>query len=297
MPYEARVSYLSSCGCRSAASDSSAPCVPCWVPPTSPACSPGAVQPLAMTTPVLQSAMCGQVPLQPCSPSAPPQQTCIVTQVSNPSLQMQMSPCSPCTPHMQSGSPNATVQVLPCSPCSPSVAVHVQPSMPLLPTPPPPPEVLLSNEAGAEGLCIRWQSVGPTATGYVLELCEGSSGSTERFVRQAPAQQVGTVELCVGGLVPGRAYAACVRSIFHSGQESAPSAWSNWQSIPAAMQPHLQPVVASPQHLAQASLTPKSVLEKVEESDLEADVKKVGMAGVLLPPEVTGHEEGLLLLD
>merc|ERR1711904_476506 len=113
-------------------------------------------------------------------------------------------------------------------------SVHMQPGMPVLPTPPPP-EVLLTEEAGAGGLCIRWQSVGPMATGYVLELCEGTSGSTERFVRQAPPQTVGTVELCVGGLVSGRSYAACVRSISQSGHESSPSAWSTWQSIPAAL--------------------------------------------------------------
>merc|ERR1711904_678627 len=152
-------------------------------------------------------------------------------------------------------------------------SVHMQPGMPVLPTPPPP-EILLTVEAGAGGLCIKWQSVGPMATGYVLELCEENSMATERFVRQAPPQTVGTMELCVGGLISGRCYAACVRSISQSGQESAPSAWSNWQSVPAAMLPPSRP-------------------QKVEESDLEAEVKKVGMAGVLLPPEVTGNEEGM----
>merc|ERR1711904_541318 len=122
--------------------------------------------------------------------------------------------------------------------CSPCTSVHMQSGMPV-PPPPPPPEILLTEEVGAGGLCVRWQSVGPMATGYVLELGEGSLGSIERFVRHVPPQTVGALELCVGGLVSGRCYAACVRSISQSGHESAPSAWSNWQSIPAAMQPCL----------------------------------------------------------
>merc|ERR1719335_1170369 len=200
---------------------------------------------------------------------------------------------------MQSGSMNALAQVQPCSPCT---SVHMQPGMPVLPTPPPP-EILLAVEAGAGGLCIRWQSVGPIATGYVVELYESSSASTERFVRQAPPQTVGIVELCVGGLVSGRCYAACVRSISQSGHESAPSGWSTWQSIPAAMQPCLpsgpppQPVPMNQQYPVPAAPSPDSMRQKVEGSQLEASVKKVGMAGVLLPPEVTGHEEGMLLLN
>merc|ERR1712072_1562802 len=110
-------------------------------------------------------------------------------------------------------------------------------------------------------------------------------------------------ELCVGGLVSGRCYAACVRSVSQSGHESAPSAWSNWQSIPAAMLPclpsgpPLQPALANQQQPAQLSSSPDSMLQKVDGSDLEAEVKKVGMAGVLLPPEVTGNEEGMLVLN
>jgi len=172
----------------------------------------------------------------------------------------------------------------------------------MVPPTPPPPEVVLTEEAGAGGLCIKWQSVGPMATGYMLELCEGSSMATERFVRQAPSQTVGTLELCVGGLISGRSYAACVRSLSQCGHESAPSAWSKWQSIPAEMLPrvpgiplHLPPV--NEQHPVQLPPSPHSMLRKVEESQLEKDVKKVGMAGVLLPPEVTGHEEGMLVLN
>merc|ERR1712224_132545 len=192
------------------------------------------------------------VPMQPCSPCAPAQQPYIST-VSSPFPQIQMQPCSPCTPHMQSGSLSAPVQIQPCSPCT---SMHMQPGMAVPPTPPPP-EILLVDEAGTCGLCIRWQSVGPMATGYVVELSEGSSASSERFVRQAPPQTVGTVELCVAGLVSGRCYAACVRSVSQSGHESSPSAWSTWQNIPAALPPclpsvpPLQPAVANQQHPVQ----------------------------------------------
>lgn len=198
---------------------------------------------------------------------------------------------------MQSGGLSAPAQMHPCSPCT---SVHVQPGMPVM-SAPLPPEILLTEDAGSSGLCIRWQSVGPMATGYVVELCEGSSASTERFLRQAPPQTVGTVELCVGGLVSGRYYAARVRSILQSGHESGPSAWSNWQSIPAAMLPclpsgpALQSTPTNQQHPAQRSSSRESVLEKIKGSEFEADVKKVGMAGVLLPPEVTGNE--LLVLN
>merc|ERR1719456_225999 len=115
--------------------------------------------------------------------------------------------------------------MVPPTPPAPESGMTVPPT-------PPPPELLLTEEAGAGGLCIKWQSVGPTATGYVLELYEGSSRATERFVRQAPPQTVGTLELCVGGLISGRCYTACVRSLSQFGYESAPSAWSNWQTIP-----------------------------------------------------------------
>merc|ERR1712118_313384 len=100
-------------------------------------------------------------------------------------------------------------------------------------------------------------------------------------------------ELCVGGLIPGRCYAACVRSLSQSGHESAPSAWSNWQSLPLEMQPRapagtpLQLAPANQQYPAQLPSSPHSMLRKDEASQLQADVKKVGMAGVLLPPEVT----------
>jgi len=234
-----------------------------------------------MMAPVVQPSLCMQVPVQTFSPCAPAQQTCVI---SSPFPHMQMQPCSPCTLHMQSPHADAalqpvqlaTAQMQPCSPCTP---VPMQACMQVPPSPTPP-EVFLTEEAGVGGLCIRWQSVGPVATGYVLELGEGSLGSIERFVRHVPPQTVGAVELCVGGLVPGRCYAACVRSISQSGHESAPSAWSNWQNIPAAMLPRLP-----------------SAPQNVEKSVLEAEVKKVGMAAVLFPPEVTGNEEGMLFLD
>jgi len=48
---------------------------------------------------------------------------------------------------------------------------------------------------------------------------------------------------------------------------------------------------------AQLASSPDSIQQKVEGSELEVDVKKVGMAGVLLPPEVMGNEEGMLVLN
>merc|ERR1712224_369465 len=62
------------------------------------------------------------------------------------------------------------------------------------------------------------------ASGYAVELWEESTPhNAQRFTRPAPAEAVGTtLEICVGGLSPGR-YNVRVRSVLPCGCESSPS--------------------------------------------------------------------------
>merc|ERR1712224_171 len=146
--------------------------------------------------------------------------------------------------------------------------------------------VVLGDELGTV-LSIRWQSAGPMATGYVVELRESTSTSIDRFVQDASATTTGILELQVRGRVPGSCYAACVRSLAQCGCESAPSAWSDWFTLP----------VPAP---ADAPVSPHSMLLKTQgQLPLEPNLaaKHCEKAEKILPPEVTGHEKDMLLLD
>merc|ERR1719171_1751387 len=152
-------------------------------------------------------------PCSPCAPMhcAPQWQGC------SPSAQMQLQPCNPCTPmQLQTCSPLAPPQVSCSQHATPqlqqtcSVCAHGSP----MPQAPPPPELHLDREAGA-ALMVRWQGMGPSVAGYVVELQESGSTAVERYVRSAPpaATAASIMELCVGGLAPRGCYAAHVRCI------------------------------------------------------------------------------------
>eukprot|EP00446_Apocalathium_sp_SHHI-4_P077537 CAMPEP_0177555616 /NCGR_PEP_ID=MMETSP0369-20130122/68631_1 /TAXON_ID=447022 ORGANISM="Scrippsiella hangoei-like, Strain SHHI-4" /NCGR_SAMPLE_ID=MMETSP0369 /ASSEMBLY_ACC=CAM_ASM_000364 /LENGTH=744 /DNA_ID=CAMNT_0019041757 /DNA_START=1 /DNA_END=2236 /DNA_ORIENTATION=+ len=125
--------------------------------------------------------------------------------------------------------------------------------------PPSTPELRAADESGF-ALLVQWPSI-THATAYVVELRESGSPNVERFIRNVPMQAQGSVvELRIGGLRPiggiGRCYIAQVRSISACGCESEPSPAGMSQPLGAGVaQPpmHQQPQ-HSPQHSPHQSL-------------------------------------------
>lgn len=287
--YEARVAYTSSCGCQSDASDPSAPCRVFQMLPTHSPHSPHSmlVPPPPPNTPLA----CPQVQLQPCSPCTP----------------VSMMPPSPCAPaHMQHMQPfNQYIH----APQQPHTAGYCCPhSMPVL-QPPAAPELRLADQTGT-ALAALWQGVDPAAASYIVQLRELNSVATERFVRPANGT-FGVLDLCIGGLVPNGCYTACISSVSHCGCESPPSCWSPWltlntgATVPVPMPPVCitqAPSMPVSQSQHQHQMMPPQQLPVIGESHpLQAeDPKKFQAAMIAMPPsppEVTGHEEEMLLLD
>jgi cold shock CspA family protein len=286
--YEARVSYVASCGCTGIASDPSVPCTAGWsnTAPQLPASQPALNYPQAHTSMFASS---------PCS------------QLQTASLQMNGGAAA----YTAQTAP-AAAHAMPYNFCMPDPAmqfppsceapVHLQPgtlqaagSFPVL-QPPQQPELRIAGAGTA--VSAHWNSIGPYATSYVVELRENATSASNRFVRMAPAEVMGTLELCIQGLVPGRSYTVCVRGVGQDGVEGAPSPWSAWLTLPLTLQPYdMMPcgnmaglcVPPMTQHVA---MTPEAYLQKPHEQE-----KPVGAQPTVaeLAPEVTGHE--VLFLD
>ena len=245
---QARVSYVASCGCRSAASDLSewaslqfgACGAPQWANghPEAPTAVPPRAAPQAPQAPQAKLSATSAPAAWPswlpyketpgadgaAPPAAPYAVPGLVELLGAPALQapapapaplalapmLDRAACGPCDGY--------------CGPCGAGAwpswrCVHggVVPQ-------PPIPELLPAGEQGF-ALLIQWPSV-DCAAAYVVELTNPGSNATERFLRAAPATAAGSVvELRVGGLQPGscRSYAASVRCVAHCGCESSPS--------------------------------------------------------------------------
>lgn len=209
---------------------------------------------------------------------------------------------------MQGGAPP---QQMPYGFCMPEAAmpylpayetpVHLQPGilspgLPVLQTPQQP-ELLIAG--GGTAVSVHWNSVGPFAASYVVELRESTTSASNRFVRMAPAEAVGSLELCIQGLEPGRSYIVCVRSVGEDGIESPPSAWSTWLTLPVVLQPcGNMPAPCVPSVNQQLAISPDALLQANHES-LQKPEKQIGMQPTVaeLAPEVTGQEEMVLFLD
>lgn len=266
--YEARVSYVTSCGCSSEASDPSAPF----------ASGPAPLQPS----------------VGPPSVSQPPTLAMPLQQPSMPCFAKEMPGCVASFP-----APNY------------NPALQFQHGLPPLPIAYPP-EVTVCNDS-TTSLCIRWQTSCQAAS-YSVELRESVSGMSDRFFHPAPSEAFCLAELRVGGLVPGRFYTACIRSLSQSGCESAPSGWSSWCALPAQQLYAFQNEIpfhdfsmVAPSAKAPVTLDlPTCVPEEPQTGHLKAekllasfqDLGFYGAPAGLMPPEVTGHEmEEVLFLD
>merc|ERR1719161_3065690 len=158
------------------------------------------------------------------------------------------------------------------------------------------PELRIAGAGTA--VSAHWNNIGPSATSYVVELRENATAASNRFVRIAPMEVMGALELCIQGLVPGRSYTVCVRGVGKDGVEGPPSSWSAWLTLPLTLQPFdMSPCnMAAPsmpsitEHVAMA---PDTLLQKPH----ELPEKPVGAQPTVseLAPEVTGQE--VLFLD
>lgn len=200
--FEARITYLTSCGCCSDPSDASAWCM---AMPT--------VGPVAG----LQAAMHWGMPqaMQTMAPQLPPQAPTILA-----------------TPQPTQNAWDGSWQTQVAFPMPPQQPPIVPPGAGwrcqhgAVNPPPSKPELRAVDDAGY-ALVVQWPSVAQ-ATAYVVELREPGALRAERFVRSVPMQVPGAlVELQVGGLRPsgpGSVYVAQVRSVSACGCESEPSA-------------------------------------------------------------------------
>merc|ERR1711935_1034034 len=87
---------------------------------------------------------------------------------------------------------------------------------------------------------VQWRSADNLAAGFSVELREGGAKCSERFMRPASGL-AGILELCIGGLNPGRGYMACVYAVSQCGCESAASSCSSWVTLPCEMEPLIEP--------------------------------------------------------
>lgn len=224
-PYEARVTYYTSWGCRSQASAASAPCslaggsnvaMP-QAPPSAPSAS--AVQPSGpehSPAPLLPASMIG-------GPETEARTSSFLG--TDPSAGM---PFTFPAEHGPLLSVPGTSQLPPNIAAAAAIAANGPgwrtPFGNILP-PPAAPELVPYEEAGGRSVCIQWPTV-VHATAYTVELLEEGASAAERFTRAVPEiLPEALVELRVGNLNPG-AYAACVRCVAPCGCESAPSPWS-----------------------------------------------------------------------
>lgn len=286
--YESRVSYISSCGCRSEASEASQA-----VTPHSPTPQPSMPQ----VQPPFESVSLAGWP--GASPGAVPTLGTAPASPNSRSLGASFFPVQ---------SENHLAQ-----PRSVWRCVHgcVNP-------PPPVPELHQGDEAGFS-VVVRWPSVAQ-AVAYVVELREAGSPIVERIMRAADAAAPGSlVELRVGGLRPlyGQQYAAQVRSVARCGCESCPSeagfsqpigmiasqprgaqmlgtsppVWHQGQPFPES---NAVPVMLSDMSVHGAPVVPPPEMEPsaTKSQELMAAEKVTHKEP---PPEVTGQEECLIL--
>lgn len=284
VPYEARVSYVASCGCQCIPSDISCICTsgfvgqappppPVYGAPISP-CSPPLCAPVPLTTDFHSSqAMQLQGPLPPAP--APP---------SAPMMHFQVPP-PPQFPYMY-GAPMMQV-----------------PAVAMLP-PLPQPEVIISHVGNA--ISVRWTNCGPPAASYVVEVFDYALSASNRFGCPAPVDGATRLELCIQGLQAGQSYVACVRSVAHDGMESPPSPWSRVVALPLANQTvgpapcdntpaqHVHSPSEQQQQQQQPS-SPHAILNSRKSQEMSAEKAENLVAGVA--PEITGHEDMGLFLD
>jgi len=195
--------------------------------------------------------------------------------------------------------------------CSqPQMAYPPPPPQPQLQAPPQP-QLHVTN--GGTAITIQWQSVGPLASSYVLEVRDSTSSASNFFTRLAPADSADSLELCLQGLEPGRGYIACVKSVAQGGTESLPSAWSPWLTLPVVIQSNeLLPSAGNVPASYMLPFTPQPadhIIQKTYELPLHKAYHPqdliiqspyemlMGDFGSQPPPEVTGQEEMMLFLD
>eukprot|EP00746_Dinoflagellata_sp_MGD_P074507 gnl/MRDRNA2_/MRDRNA2_30087_c0_seq2.p1 gnl/MRDRNA2_/MRDRNA2_30087_c0~~gnl/MRDRNA2_/MRDRNA2_30087_c0_seq2.p1 ORF type:complete len:717 (+),score=130.32 gnl/MRDRNA2_/MRDRNA2_30087_c0_seq2:91-2241(+) len=335
LPYEARVSYVASCGCHCIPSDVSCICTsgalgvapspppmygtppvygapPVYGTHCAPCSPPGVPYSAEMHTGPI---MALQAPPPP-APPPPPQDFTLAPQgTAAPMMQQLRAPPAPQFPYMYD---------------APLMQVHTAPVL----QPPPQPEANVSPITNA--ISVRWSSYGIAAASYVVEVFDYIAAASNRFACQAPAESGSSLELCIQGLQPGQSYVACVRSVAQDGMESAPSPWSRTVTLPIMAQsfdPALTPVqhmpspagqpqqpvspqgvpqMPSPAGQPQPPASPHGILspQKLHETgQLQQPVSPQALfspqkmhetpleklAGP--PPEITGHEDTGLFLD
>jgi len=137
----------------------------------------------------------------------------------------------------------------------------------------------------------------------VVELRESTTSVSNRFVRIAPAEVVGGLELAIQGLEPGRSYTVCVRGVGKDGIEGPPSPWSAWLTLPIGLSQFEllpcgnMPAPCMPSVNQQLGMSPDALLQTTHELSLQKPEKQIGMQPTVaeLAPEVTGQE--VLFLD
>jgi len=270
MSYEARVSYVASCGCHCSHSDPSCPCI--------------------LGAPQSTASHCGPCP--PCLPQQLPTSQ-PVTPAPSMAVQAQAPPMPPPpqSPMMQTQGLSGHTPPPPPAPPAQS------PKAPTIVQPLPQPEVYLSSVANA--ISVRWSTMGIPTAGYVVELRHASTAVSSRFACHATNDASGSLELCIQGLQPGQSYAACVLSVTQDGFESAPSPWSCWVTLPSIVLQSYDSVPCSYNPIMtmsspvvkEQSMSPYSILfDEVEQPPEQVDTAKA-----CPPPEITGQEDALFL--
>lgn len=190
VPYEARVTYLAACGCRSQASACSAPLA------SEKSAAPTVLEAPSAAVQVPKSTMSVAPPLQALQP---PSLTTAAETRGTYQVGGGASPSWRC----------AHGSLVP-APAMPEVV---------------PGDDELATWEATRGIVVQWPTV-IHAAAYVVELLEEGASTPQRFTRALP-ESVGEalVELRVGNL-QRHGYAACVRCIAPCGCESAPSPWS-----------------------------------------------------------------------
>lgn len=246
--FEARVTYVTSCGCCSDASDPSDWCVPC---PTASPLSVGnnmgaqlmAQVGVAGGNTVLGCGAGGNVKGWSYAPMAPQQflapfpdawqgawQVAAAAKGLNVGIQPGVSLAG--YHHMAAAISMPVCSQSPGWRC-PHGTINPPPSMPEL-----------RPDGAGFAILVQWPSVAH-ANAYVVELRESGSERAERFIRSVPMQALGSlVELRIGGLrpggSPGHCYVAQVRCVAACGCESEPSPPAVSQPTGAAMAPVAQ---------------------------------------------------------
>lgn len=299
--YEARVSYVASCGCMGTASDPSIPCIAGWtaaapsipsLPPTQPTLSAPNVHPS-----LFASSPCSQLhsaSIQTNGAVTPVSSQAQLQCVAAPSQQMPYSFCMP-----------ETAMQFPPSYENPLLAqAYSDPAMGGLPVLQIPQQPEIRIAGAGDAISVHWNSTGPLAISYVIELRDSLTSASNRFVRMAPPEAVGSLELCIQGLEPGRSYIVCVRSVGSDGMESPPSAWSCWLTLPLLHQPYdypysNMPATYVPSTVQQPTVPPDPLLLEMHKQSLQKPAEQqLGMQPVVeTAPEVTGQEEMVLFLD